>query len=1362
MAGREHGGAPDRTCVCPLAGSLSRGESVAGPSLAGLPRPQVADFDSPRREEPGPCARSTCSGDRGCASERLYKGGRAAKHREHPGWVGKMASPSPWGRPQDGRDTRPPTFDANGHDGTFQDVTDMELGPSASQREANMPVATSMRGNPLYDQDAPDLYASNASGRASRATKTGAPGLGWKVWAIIVLLLLVILGLAIGLGVEANKDRSAGTGFDRGTKTVKVAQASVGSLDGYESAGSLFEGAGSWSLLRGTLPSDVLVSDAVALAIGGDRVLFPGGKRVISVANSTAGASADTHIWDAVTGLWTDTTDSGAPLASMPEPRMRYAAALFDGKVYVIGGYDATETQKDTTYVYDIAANTWTAGPPLSLGTRGDSCAAVVRGRLYVVGGFDASFTPLASVERLSEDGERWERVADMPTPRGDLQCAEAGGELVAVGGWNDVTLEDFTPDSFVTATESFDGSRWQVRAPMRYARGDHALVRVPGDRLVALGGETHFEGRRTEVSLHAVEEYDFASDSWIQLAPMTQSRFRALAAYADGAVHVFGGHQTCESSFDPPFLSSCPSTAVEGIHSLFLPAHPNVFVYVSRSPETAEDEANDMAAGIVSDDVRLSLLPAAVVPERAPYEHVGFLQAGSGYWVTKNPAPSGRSGHSTHLHDGAVHVLGGTDVAGGVATGGLKYTVGLDRWTADGAGLPAGAARTWHASAQIGSKVFLVGGFSALSTDARLHTPATETVVVDLAAAGSAGNVSATQTAPAARAGWSTHGCAAATGGVVFYAGGFTIDSDASNARGFPVLVPEAHVDEFDPAGGVWLRLTQGLSVPRGACAAAAVGGLVYVAGGLVTAEGLQGQGIDSYDPASFLKTVDVLDPATGRWTSAASMRRGRAGFHLAVLPSGNLLAVGGASHWGAARTRVSLLSVEEFEVARNEWVERAPLPAARFGFAAVLTGAGVLAVGGTPACGPWLSTGTCPATASPTVDAFQEAEAEDLSVLVSNTLPRYDLTEDLILLEYPTSPVNYELLSSVFVGRGYWAHWSEPALARSDHVAAPVSDTEILIAGGVSAAGTVIGTAVIYDVTLRQVAPVPDMPTPRARAAVAAVGSHVFVFGGVEADGVTPRIDVDVFDVNTRTWFTRQAKVPPGFRPLVDACAAAVPGTADILIAGGHVRVGGVWTAQADVYRVSVSRAVEATFTAGFERLPSMPTARGDAACGVVGDRFHVIGGATRPGNATASAGVTGEIVDANEAYNPATDQWSVQAPLPTPRADSAAAATSGHRLVVAGGEETLGTRRAKAAHDVLEYHHEADAWTPKASLPFAVYRGQAAALQGVVHVVGGRASCATAASADCPERASQQVQALHDVDHPEVFIHRRVAVN
>src|SRR5437868_4466609 len=125
-------------------------------------------------------------------------------------------------------------------------------------------------------------------------------------------------------------------------------------------------------------------------------------------------------------------------LAAMPTPRSGLAAATgADGRIYAIGGADASGNPLATVEAYNPTTNTWTTAANLNTPRSGLAAVEGTDGRIYVIGGMAASgLTNL--VEAYNPATNAWTQVATLPTPRSGLAAATgADGRIYAIGGAN-------------------------------------------------------------------------------------------------------------------------------------------------------------------------------------------------------------------------------------------------------------------------------------------------------------------------------------------------------------------------------------------------------------------------------------------------------------------------------------------------------------------------------------------------------------------------------------------------------------------------------------------------------------------------------------------------------------------------------------------------------------------------------------------------------------------------------------------------------------------------------------------------------------------------------------------------------------
>ncbi len=217
----------------------------------------------------------------------------------------------------------------------------------------------------------------------------------------------------------------------------------------------------------------------------------------------------------------------------------------------------------------------------------------------------------------------------------------------------------------------------------------------------------------------------------------------------------------------------------------------------------------------------------------------------------------------------------------------------------------PMPTPRSEVAAADLGGKLYVMGGFGVGATANEEYDPETNTW---------------SRRAPIPEQ--VNHAAAVALDGKVYLIGGFD--------NGFR---PIDSVWSYEPATDGWTSLAR-LSSPRGALAAAVVDGKIYAIGGRM----LLGD----------VGTTDVYDLATDTWSPLSPMPTPRDHVAVAVL-DGVIYVIG-----GRLETFVRNLDANEsYDPSTDTWTGLTPLPTARSGIAAAVAAGGINVFGGEEVAG-------------------------------------------------------------------------------------------------------------------------------------------------------------------------------------------------------------------------------------------------------------------------------------------------------------------------------------------------------------------------------------------------------------------------
>jgi N-acetylneuraminic acid mutarotase len=209
--------------------------------------------------------------------------------------------------------------------------------------------------------------------------------------------------------------------------------------------------------------------------------------------------------------------------------------------------------------------------------------------------------------------------------------------------------------------------------------------------------------------------------------------------------------------------------------------------------------------------------------------------------------------------------------------------------------------------------------------------------------------------------------------------------------------------------------------------------------------------------------------------------------------------------------------------------------------------------------------------------------------------------------------------------------------------------------------------------------------MPTARGSAVAAVVGGKIYVMGGasvhpgaklVSLTPTGPHRSVavnEMYDPVTNKWETRSPM--PTARN--HASVGAVNGK--IYVIGG--RVGSVFV---NASATDIVEEYDPSIDSWGVAKARMPSARSGVAYGTYGGKIYVAGGEY------LNSQVVGAFRDL-QAYDPATNSWTMLAPLPLPR-NAPAVAVLGNRLYLISGQMQSasigGTALASTATDALEF--------------------------------------------------------------------------
>ncbi|WP_158645733.1 S8 family serine peptidase [Stackebrandtia albiflava] len=231
--------------------------------------------------------------------------------------------------------------------------------------------------------------------------------------------------------------------------------------------------------------------------------------------------------------------DTWEAKANLPKALELPTATFIDGLLYVYGG--TTGTTQSTLYIYDPATDAWTEGAS-GPEARWAAGAATVGGQLYIIGGcVDGNCASSTDVQRYDPASDTWETLSAYPESTAYIACGGVGDAIVCAGGYGDATSDS-------TYVYNANADEWTEAATMPTDVWGAASAVANGQLIVTNGA-----AESSMVLTNATYAYDLASDTWTELAPSGQARYRTTGAC--GFVKVGGRMQGNAPTVDSEML---------------------------------------------------------------------------------------------------------------------------------------------------------------------------------------------------------------------------------------------------------------------------------------------------------------------------------------------------------------------------------------------------------------------------------------------------------------------------------------------------------------------------------------------------------------------------------------------------------------------------------------------------------------------------------------------------------------------------------------------------------------------------------------------------------------------------------------
>ena len=203
---------------------------------------------------------------------------------------------------------------------------------------------------------------------------------------------------------------------------------------------SVYGDVGGWSA-GGTLPAAVAWGKLLS---SGGTLYYAGGQSGAAVTTAQSAVYYTTAI-SSGNPTWGTTSTAITNTAGTAQPRTQFGAAMWNGRLYIVGGYNAGSAVQTSVLVSpqlssggDITSN-WSSNSTAFSAARAGAALVAYANNLYLLGGYDGtnylSDVQFSQINGSTGDVGAWTYTTNLPSQIRDGDAFAANGYIYVVGG---------------------------------------------------------------------------------------------------------------------------------------------------------------------------------------------------------------------------------------------------------------------------------------------------------------------------------------------------------------------------------------------------------------------------------------------------------------------------------------------------------------------------------------------------------------------------------------------------------------------------------------------------------------------------------------------------------------------------------------------------------------------------------------------------------------------------------------------------------------------------------------------------------------------------------------------------------------
>ncbi len=182
---------------------------------------------------------------------------------------------------------------------------------------------------------------------------------------------------------------------------------------------------------------------------------------------------------------------------------------------------------------------------------RGGLGLAVAGGKIYAIGGVTEDNKPVSITEEYNPATNQWTNKMSMPTARSAFAISVYQGKIYVIGG----TVGN---NGYVGNNEVYDPATntWQTKASMPTPRSDLS-ANIVDNKIYLIGGKRYSSASPFYGETNINEVYDPTSDTWTTKSPIPIAVEGYGSAAIDSKIYILGGSRYLSSSGSSTSISN-------------------------------------------------------------------------------------------------------------------------------------------------------------------------------------------------------------------------------------------------------------------------------------------------------------------------------------------------------------------------------------------------------------------------------------------------------------------------------------------------------------------------------------------------------------------------------------------------------------------------------------------------------------------------------------------------------------------------------------------------------------------------------------------------------------------------------------